>query len=114
MMKAVRVSPMVDNLVVCIKTGKSRSTFRILSEEDLDAIVAEHDTSLPGTPAFPPNHRVSRQSSVHSQISGTTVGYTPQTMERVLICNSLNNPQLVPSSSSSSASRTDESHPKVA
>ena len=80
MMKAVTVSktqswprPMVDNLVVCSRTGRFRSTFLIFSEEDLDAVVAEHCTSSPGMPAFSPNHRVSSQSSVHSQISGTTV-----------------------------------------
>ena len=121
MMKAVRVSkaqswprPVVDNLVVCIRTGRSRSSFPIFSEEDLDAIVDEHGASLPGTPAFPPYHGVSRQSSVCSQISATNAGYTPQPMEGVLVGNSHNNPSLVPSSSASSGARSNESHTKVA
>ena len=121
MMKAVRVSkaqswprPVVDNLVVCIRTGRSRCSFPIFTEEDLDAIVEEHGASLPGTPVFLPNHGVSRRSSVRSQIPATNAGYTPQPMEGVLVGNSHNNPSLVSFSSASSGARTNESHSKVA
>ena len=118
MMKAVRVSkaqswprPEIDNLVVYIRTGRSRSSFPISTEEDL---VDERGDSLPGTPPFPPNHGVPRQSSMRSQIPATNAGYTPQPMEGVLVGNSHNNPSLVSFSSASSGARTNESHSKVA
>ena len=93
---------------------RGRQPGRLHQNQDLDAIVAENGSGLSGTSAFLPNHGVSRQSSVHSQISGTIVGYTPQPMEGVLIGNSHNKPSLVPNSSLSSATRTDEFHLKVA
>ena len=92
MMKAIRVSksqfwprPVVDNLVVCIRTGRSRSSIPIFSEEDLHAVVADYGTNMPNNaPAFPMSQGASRYSSMNSSVSVPAIENIQEPMDGVV------------------------------
>ena len=125
MMKAVRVSkaqswprPVVDNLVVCIRTGRSRSSIPIFSEEDLHAVVADYGTNMPSNaPAFPTSQGASRYSSMSGQVPMSATANTMEPMEGVVSGSALAAHATLPLSqhaSTASVAGNDVPHPKVA